>query len=197
MPPVGVPREHRDLRRLYDLWEIITVFNQAQRQLDEDGVIMACCKDYHLVRELTADIFSVEQQRSVNPKVREVVNTVKGMGDMKLKMPDFVKGKFSDESFAPTEVASAMKADLANTGRYLQRATRAGYLENTSRIDNRPRYKLTGNMPDDNSWLPPVAAVEAVCCKVVMDSGGMDADAPATPESGNMFDSNSQRNIDH
>ena len=90
-----------------------------------------------------------------------------------------------------------MKADLGNTSRYLQKATRVVYLENTSRMDYRPRYKLMGNMPDDNSWLPPVSAMEAVCCKVVMDSGGMDTDAPATPASGDMFNSSSQRNIDH
>ena len=165
-PPVAV-RLRRDLATVFNLIRAHAILNQANRDRDPSGQIIATNEDYAEVHELIADLIGEGVEMSVPDTVRGTVAAVK----------ELLKGK-AYGSVTYTEVAKYLGLDKSTAKRRAYQAVKAGYLINDETRKGRTAQLILGDdLPEEQVVLPPPEALQVKGfamsgCAVAADSGG-------------------------
>ena len=104
IPPVAV-RLRRDFGALLNLVRTHCLLHQATRNKDSEGRIIAAVEDYAAVRELVCDLISEGVEATVEPVVRETVETANRLRE-----------DSGGEPVTVAELARELKLDASTTG---------------------------------------------------------------------------------
>lgn len=153
-------RLRRDFAAMLNLVKAHAILQQAVRERDAQGRIVAALDDYAEVRELINDLISEGVEASVPSIVRETVAAVGALTET------------SDEVNV-TEVAKHLSIDKAAALRRVDSAVQSGYLRNLEARPGRPaRLQLSEPVPaKDDEVLPPPNDPRLTGCTVDGDSG--------------------------
>jgi hypothetical protein len=147
VPPVAV-RLRRDFRAVLSLIRSHAILQQASRERDADGRVIATLDDYEIVREIVVDLVSEGVEATVPATVRETVQAVAARAD--------------EQGVSITTLASALKLDKASASRRWNNARTRGYLKNLETARGKPaRIVLADPLPDDIEVLPSLDALAA------------------------------------
>jgi hypothetical protein len=149
IPPVAV-RLRRDFRAVLSLIRSHALLQQASRDRDDDGRVVATIEDYAIVRELVDDLVAVGVGATVSPTVRETVQAVVDANE--------------PEGLSTTRLGKLLDIDQSSASRRWQSARRLGYLVNLEEKRGKPARIVVGEpLPDDLMILPePEALMVAV-----------------------------------
>jgi len=151
--PVAV-RLRRDFRTLLSLIEARAILQQATRQREAQGRIVADLSDYAAVRELVGDVMSEGVDATVSATLRETVEAVASF-DTEL----LVEGEQPGVSL--TEVAKKLGIDRSAASRRVKVAISKGYLRNLdTRRGHAARLVIGDPMPDGAELLPTPEALQ-------------------------------------
>jgi len=142
VPPVAV-RLRRDFGAVLNLIRAHAVLQQASRDHDEDGRIVATIEDYAVVRDLVADLVSEGVEATVSETIRQTVAAVATLttGD--------------GTSASITQIAKHLQLDKGAASRRVASAREAGYLVNLEDKRGKPaRLVIGAELPDDLDILP-------------------------------------------
>ena len=159
IPPVAV-RLRRDFGAVRNLIRAHAILQQASRERDSEGRILATLEDYAAIRELVADLISEGVEATVPATVRETVEKLALL--------------YSDESKPVTivKLAEELKLDKSAAWRRVRTAMDRGYIKNLEDRKGRPAQLVPGeSLPDDLEVLPTVARLQG--CTVAGDSEGV------------------------
>jgi hypothetical protein len=169
VPPVAV-RLRRDIGMLLTLIRAHAVLQQASRDRDERGRIVATLDDYTAVRALVADLVAEGVDATVSPAIRETVSAVRDL------TPN------DGDAISITAVAGRLQLDKSAVSRRVRAATEAGYLVNLEDKKGKPAKLVIGaELPDDVVILPEPDRLKAAleeCCSVAVVTQGMDTPLP-------------------
>ncbi len=144
IPPVAV-RLRRDFGMLLSLIRSYTILHQATRGKDPQGQIVATLDDYAAVRELVADLLAEGIEASVSLIVRETVEAVRRLTEVRPGATATVK-----------QVARELGIDSPPALRRVRMAIERGYLKNEETRKGRPAQLVLGDpLPEDVVILPP------------------------------------------
>lgn len=171
--PLAV-RLRRDFGALLNLIRAHAVLQQASRERDAAGRIIATLDDYAAVRELVAELIADGVEAAVSASTRETVEAVATI----LAEPGI-------EETTIVAVASRLKLDKSSASRRVRVALERGYLRNLEDRKGRPARLVLGELlPEDQEILPTVetlAAQVAGCAVAVVTPG---VDIPPSPLDG-------------
>ena len=137
-------RLRRDFSLVLSLIKAHAILHQANRELDEQGRIVATLDDYAAVRALVAPLISEGVDATVSKAVREAVSAIEELTETM----DQVNYK---------DVASILEIDKGSARRRVLKAISAGYVVNEQPKRSQPAdLKLADSMPDDSESLPSV-----------------------------------------
>jgi hypothetical protein len=159
IPPVAV-RLRRDFGALLALIRSNAILQQARRQRDAEGHIIATLEDYAVVRNLVADLVSEGVEATVPTTVRETVEKLRLL--------------YSDKSEPVTivKLAEELELDKSAAWRRVRAAIDRGYIKNLEDRKGRPAQLVPGEpLPDDVDILPTVERLQG--CTVAGDSEGV------------------------
>lgn len=158
IPPVAV-RLRRDFGVLLRLIRAHAVLNQANRERDDAGWIVATNIDYEVVRELVTDILSEGVESSVSKTIRETVSAVENLSMV------------SEGGATYVAVTKELGLDRSAGYRRALAALKHGYLKNLEDKRSHPAKLVVGDpLPDDINLLPPVEVLQD--CTVAVESEG-------------------------
>lgn len=142
VPPVAV-RLRRDFGAVLNLIRAHAVLQQARRERDDAGRIIATIGDYAVVRALVMDLVSEGVEARVSATIRETVAAVAAL-------------TASDDATASiTQIAKELKLDKGAASRRVAAARDAGYLVNLEDKKGKPaRLVIGADLPDDLDILP-------------------------------------------
>lgn len=160
-------RIKRDFVHLLSLIKASALLHQHNRERDGDtGAILVSLQDYEAVFPLVHDIMADGSQASVDPKVRETVEAVKGL-TQRAQLTDIdsilemtAKDLYRLGGVQVKEVAEALGLSEGAACRRLQKAVDAEYVENAETSSGRPaRYKVVRELPVDEGVIPTPQAL--------------------------------------
>jgi len=136
-------RMRRDFTTLVNLIKAHALLHQANRARGESGTILAVPEDYAKVFELVHDLLAEGTGASVDPVVRQTVETVTKLAS-------------SEEVGHPiTAIALALGLDISSTSRRVKKACQLGYLMNLESSSGRPARVVLGEpLPGNRGVLP-------------------------------------------
>jgi hypothetical protein len=159
IPPVVV-RLRRDFGAVLNLIRAHAILNQASRERDAGGRIIATLEDYARVRELVADLVSEGLEATVPATVRETVEMVNRLHDE------------TNEEVTIAALAAEIKLDKSAAWRRVRSAMDRGYVKNLEDRKGRPaRLVAADALPDDIEILPTPERLQG--CTVAIDSEGI------------------------
>jgi hypothetical protein len=159
IPPVAV-RLRRDFGAVRNLIRAHAILQQASRQRDAEGHIIATLEDYAAIRDLVAELISEGVEATVPATVRETVEKLALL--------------YSDESEPVTivKLAGELKLDKSAAWRRVRTAMDRGYIKNLEDRKGRPAQLVPGEpLPDDLDVLPTVERLHG--CTVAGESEGV------------------------
>jgi hypothetical protein len=173
VPPVAV-RLRRDFGAVLALVRAQAMLHQLNRNRDDQGRIIATIEDYHVVRELVADVVTEGAGRTVSDTVRETVAAVVELTHGLRVMGTSVQA-----------VATHLGIDKSNAGRRLRVAADGGYIENLeTRRGVAAQWVKGDDLPDETAVLPDAAEVLRCCDGDAADVMPVDLDCcGVAPES--------------
>ncbi|MEJ7567964.1 MAG: hypothetical protein WKF41_06835 [Gaiellaceae bacterium] len=149
VPPIAV-RLRRDFSALLSLIRAHALLQQATRERDQDGRIVATVHDYSAVRDLVGDLVAEGVEATVPPVVRETVQAVIAAG--------------LEEGISVAKLALALKIDKAAASRRWSNAKARGHLKNLETGRGKPaRIVLADPLPEDVEVLPTVEVLTDRC----------------------------------
>ncbi len=138
-------RLRRDFGAVRNLIRAHAILQQARRQRDAEGRIIATLEDYAVVRDLVADLISEGVEATVPTTVKGTVEKLALM--------------YSDDS-KPVPIvtlAEELKLDKSAAWRRVRTAIDRGYVKNLEERKGRPAQLVPGEpLPDDLEVLPTV-----------------------------------------
>jgi hypothetical protein len=173
VPPVAV-RLRRDFGAVLNLIRAHALLHQANCERDEEGRIVADFDDYAIVRELVADLVSEGVEVTVQPIVRETVETVSRL----LKEGD-------EEYVSARAIGQELNLEKGPVSRRIRLAIEAGYLKNLEDRRGKPARLVLGDpMPEDLQILPTVGELIRECSTVSSVSEGIEYPPPPEDDLG-------------
>jgi hypothetical protein len=167
IPPVAV-RLRRDFGAVLNLIRAHAILNQASRERDAGGRIIATLEDYAHVRELVADLVSEGIEATVPATVRETVEMVNRLHDE------------TNEEVTIAALAAEIKLDKSAAWRRVRSAMDRGYVKNLEDRKGRPaRLVAAEALPDDIEILPTPERLQG--CTVAIDSEGIETNNLSGP----------------
>lgn len=149
IPPVSV-RLRRDFSSVLGLVKAHAILNQACRDRDDQGRIVATLQDYAVVRELVGDLVGEGVEATVPATTRETVEAVSRL----------LKGGASEVTI--TALADTLKLDRSATSRRVAVAVCRGYLKNLEDKKRRPARVVLGDpLPEEADVLPSPSVLHA------------------------------------
>ena len=171
VPAVAV-RLRRDFGALLNLIRTHAVLQQASRDRDAEGRIIADVEDYAVVRELVADLVSEGIEATVPDTVRETVEALKQL----------VEDEEGDSVSLGT-LAQELDLDKSSASRRLREAMNRGYAKNLEDRRGKPgRYVLADPMPEDVEILPSAERVLQCCSANGEDKENIFTASPPEPQ---------------
>ena len=158
IPPVAV-RLRRDFTAVLNFVEAHAILHQANRELDDQGRILATLRDYQAVRDLVDDIVSQGVEQTASKTIRQTVGAVDQICSRKDETGRLVGG----EQWAATvkEVAKKLAIDRSAASRRVKDAVKRGYLKNLETKRGQPHRLVIGDLlPEEQSVLPEPEEVE-------------------------------------
>jgi len=148
--PTNAVRMRRDFKKLLTLIQAHTLLFQLQRELTEDGAVIATLDDYAIVRELVAPTFDAVLGDGLTTAIRETVEAVPESAEISLAHL----------------TASLSGLNKSTVSRRLNRAIAGGWLVNHEQRKGHPARVSRGTpMPAQRSALPTVDELrEALRC---------------------------------
>jgi hypothetical protein len=130
-PPVTV-RLRRDFGAVRNLIRAHAILQQASRQRDAEGRIVATLEDYAAIRDLVADLISEGVEATVPATVRETVQKLALL--------------YSDQSEPVTivKLAEELELDKSAAWRRVRTAIDLGYVKNLEERKGRPAQLVPG-----------------------------------------------------
>jgi hypothetical protein len=178
--PVSV-RLRRDFGAFLALIKAHTILQQAKRQRDENGAVIATLSDYAAVRELVGTIVAEGLEATVSKNARETVEGIRRILDD------------GAEEVSLTALATVLKLDKSSTSRRVADAIHLGFLKNLEEKKGRPARLVLGDaLPGDSDVLPTVEALQgcsaepAVCAAPSEGNGTLDEREPVTSIAGSI-----------
>ena len=160
VPAVAV-RLRRDFKAVLNLIKAHAILNQARRERDDKGRIVATMDDYVVVRGLVADLISEGVEATVPATVRETVEMVTLLlaGEKK--------------TVAHSDLRKSLKLDRGVISRRVRAACDRGYLKDLEDRKGRPARLVLGDpMPDESDVIPtPEALSAALLHRCGVDAG--------------------------
>jgi hypothetical protein len=156
-------RLRRDFGAVLNLICAHAILQQAGRQCDPQGRIVATLSDYAAVYELVIDIISQGVQAMVDSRIRDTVAAVKELDTPK------------DPGIGLSAIAKALGIDKSAASRRVRVAIEEGYLTNLdgSRRNGRPaRITLGDPLPQERAVLPHPDALTSEWGGVIPPSNG-------------------------
>jgi len=141
IPPVAV-RLRRDTKLLLNLIRAHALLQQARREQDGQGRILATLDDYAAIHGLVDDYISEGIQASASAAMRQTVGAV---------------AQIARESCSASlvEIANALKVDKSSASRRCRSAESRGYIRNEEPIRGKPaRYVIGDPLPAEQPVLP-------------------------------------------
>ncbi len=171
--PPKATRLRRDFAAVLALVRAHALLQQASRQRDTEGRVVATPGDYDEVRALVNDLVAEGVEASVSPTIRETVQAVEALLNDKKKESDEPDGE--PKSVTVTAVAAVLKLDKSTAHRRVAAAISKGYLHNLEKDKGRPARLVLGDLLPKDQWiLPPVdhpMLQSAEGCTVALHSG--------------------------
>jgi MarR family len=152
IPSVAV-RLRRDFTAVLNLIEAHAILHQGNRELDDQGRILATLRDYQAVRDLVDDIVSEGLEQTASKTIRQTVGAVDQICSLKGETGRRVGG----EPWAATvkEVAKKLRIDRSAASRRVKDAVKRGYLKNLETKRGQPHRLVVGDLlPDQQTVLP-------------------------------------------
>lgn len=168
--PAVANRLRRDAKALTTLIKSHAILHQLDRERTADGKVIATLDDYVAVRALVLDLFSEGVGRTVQPEVRQTVNAVKGLLE--------VRGEGT--SIRNDELARELNLDKTAASRRVSKAIDQGYLYNLEGKGKPSKIVLHEPMPEDLVILPPVEQLHG--CTVEQTGNSSFSDVEATDD---------------
>ena len=141
--PVKALRIRRDIDKIQNLIEAHAILHQMNREVDENGCIVATLNDYDAVRALINEAVSIDVGERVAGSIRRVVNAVKKLYAA------------TEEPVGQIEVARELNADKSNVLRDVRGALSLGLLVDLETRKGLPRQLVPrGEMAIDSDVLP-------------------------------------------
>jgi hypothetical protein len=159
LPPVAV-RLRRDFKGVLNLVEAHTILHQKNRQVDDQGRVMAMLKDYRAVRDLVNPLISQGVELTVSKTIRQ---TVEAVGRICSKKEDDDKRIAGEQTAASIkDVAKKLGIDRSAASRRISKALQGGYLKNLETKRGQPKRLVIGDpLPEEGSILPTAEEVKA------------------------------------
>ena len=160
IPPLAV-RLHRDFKAVLNLIKAHAILNQARRERDDKGRIVATMDDYVVVHGLVADLISEGVEATVPTSVRETVEAVTLL----------LAGE--KQTVAHSDLRKALGLDRGVISRRVRAACDRGYLKDLQDRKGRPASLVLGDpMPNEIDVLPtPEALTDALLHRCGVDAG--------------------------
>ena len=133
--PARPLRIRRDFGRLLELIQASAVLHQAQREIGDDGRVIARVQDYANAYALVADVFKATQE-GVTKRTREILGMLQELYDEKVAGGDgaarqaSLTGSLSEVGVSYEELAKRAKIGKPNISRHIAAATELGLVEN-------------------------------------------------------------------
>jgi hypothetical protein len=171
VPPIAV-RLRRDFRTVLSLIRSHALLQQASRERDSAGKVVATLEDYTTVRELVVDIVSESVEATVSATVRELVEAVAA----------------SEQPLSIGQLAQLLNLDKSATSRRWQNARARGYLRNLEERKGKPAQIVLGDpLPHETEVLPSLERLKEYC--TVASGSGEIAAPPLLPGDDGFLDS--------
>ena len=162
IPPDSV-RLRRDESQILSLIQGHAILHQCNREIDDDGYIIATYDDYSAIRELINSSISENIGRTVRATIRETVMAV-----VNLIGPD--ASVIPPVTVTTGEIAQELQLDESTVRTRVQTAMSDGYLENLTKGAGTYRIRAGSvDLPEDRIFLPTVEDLKAACNEA-MDS---------------------------
>jgi hypothetical protein len=146
-------RVRRDFGTILNLIRAHAILNQSERNLDQDGCIIATIEDYRAVYILVGNLISEGVDRSVSPAVRETVEAVYTL----------LARANNDLPVNQVALVTFLKLDKGSVSRRVKQAMDLGYLINLEDKRGRPyKLQLGIKMPEDGEVLPSPEDLENI-----------------------------------
>ena len=150
-------RLRRDFTQVLNCIRSQAVLHQMNRQIDDEGRILATCEDYRIVRDLLYDVVAEGLEASVPATVRETVHIVGDLVD-ELGLED----GDDEEGVTLNRIREALRLDRSAAHRRVQTALKRGFVKNLEEKRGRPgKYAPADPLPDDVVVLPEVSELQA------------------------------------
>lgn len=149
IPPVSV-RLRRDFSSVLGLVKAHAILNQACRERDDQGWIVATVQDYAVVRELVGDLVGEGVEATVPATTKETLEAVSRLL------------KEGANEVTITALADALKLDRSATSRRVTVAVSRGYLKNLEDRKRRTARVVLGDpLPEQADVLPSPSVLHA------------------------------------
>ena len=154
-------RIRRDFKVVINLIKTVAILYQKQREVDENGRIVASVEDYRVVYDLVSEIINEGADRSIKPIIRQTVAAVSKLLSEEADYPKRTSIFDNQKTVSIAALARELDLDSSSTSRRVQQAIKGGFLENLeSKKGAQAKIVLGRKIPDDLSVLPTPEELE-------------------------------------